>query len=285
MELTTGGSPLCAGCPATLGLKLALRALGKNTIVVNASGCMTLYATYPYMPLKVPWIHLAIENAGAGATGIRAALKYFRKDANILCYAGDGATYDIGLQSLSGAVERGDKFIYVCYNNQCFSNTGVQMSGATPSKAWTTTTPEGNPLWRKPLVKMMAAQGIPYAATACVSYPEDFMNKLKKASKVNGPTFIDLLCPCPTGWGFDHSETVEVGKLAVMSGAWPLYEVECGKFKLTFSPEKLIPVEVYLKKQRRFAHLSKKDILTIQKQMGNEWEKLRRGEYWNVVEY
>ena len=285
-SLTVGGSPLCAGCPASLGLKLALQALGKNTIVINASGCMTLYVTYPYMPLKTPWIHLAIENAAAGASGIRAALKQRRKkNINVICYAGDGATYDIGFQSLSSAVERGDKFIYICYNNQSFSNTGVQKSGATPEKAYTTTTPKGNPFKRKPLVKIMAAHGMPYTATACVSFPMDYMKKLRKASKINGPSFIDLLCPCPTGWGFHSSRMVEVGKLAVLTGAWPLYEIENGKFKLTYTPAKLLPVERYLSLQYRFKHLDKKEINEIQRKINEEWFLLEKGKYWEAEEY
>ena len=165
-ELTVGGGPLCAGCPADVGLKLALKALGKNTIVINASGCMTLYVTYPNMTTLTPWLHLAIENAAAGATGVEAALRQLKKKGiTIMCYAGDGATYDIGFQSLSGAAERGDDFVFICYNNQSFSNTGVQMSSATPYRTYTTTTPLGNPNRRKPMVKIMAAHGIPFAAT------------------------------------------------------------------------------------------------------------------------
>ena len=235
---------------------------------------------------KTPWIHLAIENAAAGASGIRAALKQRRKkNINVICYAGDGATYDIGFQSLSSAVERGDKFIYICYNNQSFSNTGVQKSGATPEKAYTTTTPKGNPFKRKPLVKIMAAHGMPYTATACVSFPMDYMKKLRKASKINGPSFIDLLCPCPTGWGFHSSRMVEVGKLAVLTGAWPLYEIENGKFKLTYTPAKLLPVERYLSLQYRFKHLDKKEINEIQRKINEEWFLLEKGKYWEAEEY
>lgn len=284
-DFTSGGSPLCAGCPASLGLKLALKVLGKKTIVINASGCMTLYSTYPYMPTHVPWLHLAIENAAAGALGVIAGLRQTRKKSYILCYAGDGATYDIGFQSLSCAVEREEDFIYICYNNQSFSNTGVQVSQATPKKTYTTTTPQGNPFRRKPLVKLLAAQGIPYAATACVSYPIDYMKKVYKASRTKGPAFIDLLCPCPTGWGFPPSNMIKVGKLAVLTGAWPLYEVENQKFRLTINPSKLLPIQSYLSLQKRFKHLKKKDILAIQQQVNIEWEALKQGKYWEVEEY
>ncbi|HDD72632.1 MAG TPA: pyruvate synthase subunit beta [Candidatus Aenigmarchaeota archaeon] len=292
-ELVVGGGPLCMGCSAALGLKLALKALGKNTIVINASGCMTLFATYPYMPTKVPWLHIAIENAAAGATGIKAALKQLKKgrNVNILCYAGDGATYDIGLQALSGACERRDDFIYVCYNNQSFSNTGVQMSSATPPGAYTTTTypsrknPLGNTLIRKSLIKIMAAHGIPYAATACISFPLDYMRKLQKAARIEGPKVIDLLCPCPTGWGFDPSKAIEVGNLAVRTGAWPLYEIENGKFNLTFKTINLLPIKRYFSMQRRFHHLGERQIAEIQAMVKKEWDMLLQGRFWEAVEY
>ncbi len=285
-ELIAGGGSLCAGCPADLGLKLSLKALGKNTIVINSSGCMTLFVTYPYMTTRVPWVHLAIENAGAGVSGINAALRQLgKKGITILCYVGDGATYDIGLQSLSGAAERGEKFVYVCYNNQSFSNTGVQMSSATSFGTYTTTTPEGKGFRRKPMVKIMAAHGIPYAATACVSYPIDFMKKLQKAAKANGPTFIDLLCPCPTGWGFDQSRTIETGRLAVTTGAWPLYEIDRGKFSLTFPLQKLEPIENYLKTQRRFHNIRPEQAMEIQGMIEKQWALLREGKYWEAQEY
>ncbi len=290
-KLTVGGGPLCGGCPASLGLKFALMALGKETIIVNASGCMTLYVTYPYMPTAVPWIHNAIENAGASATGIYSALKQLKKDkrATILIYAGDGATYDIGFQSLCGALSRGDKFIYVCYNNQSFGNTGVQRSSATPFGASTTTTPTGkhvhwgNTYHRKPIVKMLASQGVDYVATASVGFPIDFMNKLRKARE-NQPAFIDLLCPCPTGWGFDPGKTVELGKLAVKTGAWPLYEVDHGHFNLTHNPGNLRPIGEYFKPQKRFRHLGEKDVKEIQKWIDSQWSFLLDGKYWEASE-
>lgn len=291
-ELVVGGAPLCSGCPADLGLKLALKALGKNTIVINASGCMTLFTTYPNMPTKVPWLHVAIENAAAAATGIRAALQELGRNngVHVLCYAGDGATYDIGFQALSGAVTRQDDFIFVCYNNNSFSNTGVQMSSATPYGAYTSTTPltqagTANILMRKPMAKIIAAHGAPYVAQACVSNALDFIKKLQKAASIPGPKFIDLLAPCPTGWGFDNSKTVEVGDLAIKTGAWPLYEVDHGRFILNFKPSKLLPIREFLKTQRRFRGISEKEIQSIQKFINKEWELLSQGRYWEAAEY
>ena len=290
-ELVKGGAPLCSGCPGSLGLRLALKALGKRTIIINASGCMTLFTTFPNMPTRVPWLHIAIENAAAGATGVRAALDQLGRSrgVNILCFAGDGATYDIGFQALSGAVSRGDDFIFVCYNNNSFSNTGVQMSSATPYGAYTSTTPvkegAGNLMRRKPLAKIIAAHGAPYVAQTCVSNPLDYIKKLQKAASIPGPKFIDLLAPCPTGWGFDASKTVEVGELAVKTGAWPLYEVQDSRFTLSYSPAKLLPIREYLKTQRRFAGLSEKTVQEIQAQVDKQWALLRQGRYWEAEEY
>ncbi|UCG95730.1 MAG: pyruvate synthase subunit beta [archaeon] len=285
-ELFTGGSPLCAGCMASLGLKLALKALGRNTIVVNASGCLTLLSVYPDSPLKVPFIHVAIENSGAVATGIYSAYKQKGEQVNILIYAGDGATYDIGLQSLSGACDRRDDFIYVCYNNQAFGNTGVQQSGATPMGAITKTTPYGkenkmgNLFQRKPMERIIAAHGIPYVATACVSFPNDYMEKLKKASHITGPKFIDLLCPCPTGWGFKSQEGIDIGRLAVHTGMWPLYEIERGKMRITQKPKKLRSVKDYLSKQKRFQHLKESQIRMLQDMVRERWKELLKGDFY-----
>jgi pyruvate ferredoxin oxidoreductase beta subunit len=286
--LVTGGSPLCGGCPASLGIKMVVEALGRDVFVVNASGCMTLFVTYPHTPLSVSWIHVAIENAAAAATGLCSALKAMGKKATVVCYAGDGATYDIGFQALSGAVDRGDDFVYVCYNNQSFGNTGIQRSAATPYGAFTTTTPTGKVnrignMWRrKPMAKILAVHGIPYAATACVSYPADFMNKLRRAAAVEGPAFIDLLAPCPTGWGFDSSKTVEMGRLAVQTGMWPLYEFRGGKFSLSMAPEGLKPVTDYLSQQKRFRHLPENEVQKIQKWVSDDWTALRAGKWWEA---
>ncbi len=281
-NLVTGGHGLCAGCGAALGLRLALLALGRKVVVVNSAGCLTLQPTYPLTPFRVPWIFLAIENAGAVAAGLDAAFRSLKKDATILCYIGDGATYDIGLQSLSGACELGADFIYVCYNNQAFMNTGDQRSSATPKGAKTATTPGGNPFERKPMTKIMAAHGIPYVATACVSYPLDFMNKLKKAARIRGPKYIELLTPCVPGWGYDQSQTVKVGKLAVETCFWPLYEIENGEFRLTYRPKEPKPLREFLSLQKRFSGLKDREIEELEKSVRKRWEALEQGRFWEA---
>lgn len=285
-NFVTGGHALCAGCGPSIGLRLALLALGRKTIVINAAGCLTLQPTYPYTPFKVPWLFLAIENAGAAAAGIYHALKSLgKKDVNILCYIGDGATVDIGLQSLSGACELGIDFIYVCYNNQAFMNTGIQRSSATPEKTFTTTTPLGNPFRRKPITKIIAAHNIPYVTTACISYPLDFMNKVKKAQRIKGPKFFDLFSPCVPGWGFEDFQSVKIGKAAVETGFWPLYEIENGKFKLNYFPDKLKPVKEFLFMQKRFRHLEKEEIDFIQNLINKQWDLLKQGKFWEAIQY
>lgn len=248
-----GGHSACAGCGAALGLKLALKALNGKCIVVNASGCMTLLGVYPLNPFKVPWIHSAIENAGATATGICRALKRLGKEktAHVVVYAGDGATYDIGLQSLSGAIERGDDFLYVCYNNEAFGNTGMQKSSATPKGAITSTSVSGKREERKNIERIIAAHNC-YVATACVSYPFDFVRKVVKGAEIKGPAFIDLLTPCTTGWKYASNETIEVGRKAVESGYWELYEILNGEKIVTLKPQKASSIAEFLKMQKRF---------------------------------
>ncbi len=252
-DYLVGGHSACAGCGAALALKLALKALNGKCIVVNASGCMTLLGVYPLNPLKVPWIHSAIENAGATATGVYRALKKKGKEnsAHVVVYAGDGATYDIGLQSLSGAIERGDDFLYICYNNEAFGNTGMQKSAATPRGAITATTPSGKREERKNIEKIIAAHNC-YAATACVSYPFDFVRKVQKGAEIKGPAFIDVLTPCTTGWKYDSKDTVEVGRKAVESGYWELYEIINGEKIITLKPQKTVPIADFLRMQKRF---------------------------------
>jgi pyruvate ferredoxin oxidoreductase beta subunit len=291
-EFMTGGHFACAGCMPALSIKLTLKALGKNTIIINPSGCMTLTTTYPFTPYKVPWILNAIENAASTASGIIHGLKAIKKDkkVNVVCHAGDGATYDLGIGALSGIVQRKENIIYICYNNSSFANTGFQHSSATPYGARTTTTPPGvknpvgNLLPRKNMAKVMAAHGAPYVATACTSYPFDFMNKLRKAAKIKGTKFIDILCPCVLGWKLHPSKGVEVGRLMVQTGIWPLYEIEDGKFKLNLIPN-LKPVQKAFELQGRFKHLRKKDIKKIQGIVNKEWKLLKQGKYWETFEY
>lgn len=289
-QLIGGGTGACAGCNAILGLKLALKVLGKDTIVINSSGCMTLMVLYPHTPFKVPWIHGAIECGGALASGISDAMDYLKKKTTVLVYAGDGATYDIGFQSLSGAAERFDNFLYICYNNSSFGNTGFQKSGATQYGSYTLTTPLGkeNPVGnvtpRKNMAKIMVAHGIPYVATACTAYPGDYMDKVAKAAKIRGPRFIDLLTPCTSGWGFDASDAIDIGKAMVETGMWPLYEVENKKLRITHGP-KFTELEEAFAKQRRFQHLRAQEIKKIKAMIDEEWRLLKGGYYLEVKEY
>jgi pyruvate ferredoxin oxidoreductase beta subunit len=282
------GHRACQGCGTVLPLRLALKALGPNTIAVSATGCMEIISSpFPYTSWKIPWIHVAFENAASVASGIEAAIKVLRKKGkirgkqkiNIVVFAGDGATFDIGLQFLSGALERGHDFIYICLDNEAYMNTGVQRSAATPFGAHTTTSPAGSLIkgqttWKKNLMGIVVAHNIPYAATANPAYPIDLMNKVKKASLVNGPAFIHVFSPCPTGWGCKPEDTILVAKLAVETRVFPLYEVIDGKYILNRKIDKPKPVEEYLKLQRRFRHLSQEQIEYIQKRVNEEYEKI-----------
>jgi len=291
-SLIGGGTSTCQGCGAMLGCKLLLKALGKRTVLVNTSGCMTLTALYPYTPYKVPWVHVAIETGGSAATGISMGLKALKKNATIAVYAGDGASYDIGFESLSGLAERNEDVLYVCYNNSAFSNTGFQRASSSPWGSKTSTTPpgprtpEGNAFSRKDLAKIMAVHRIPYVATACISHPIDYMNKVIRASKIRGCKFIDLLVPCPTGWGFQSADTVDVGRRMVDAGLWPLYEYDgkAKQFKVSVTP-RLIPVAEALKDQARFRHLDAKQINRIQTMVDKQWQLLKAGKYFEADFY
>jgi len=276
MANVNGGSFSCSGCNAILALKWIIETLGKDTIIVNSSGCMTLEVTYPFTPINVPWVHGAIENAAAIASGISSGLDIQKKKANIVCFAGDGATYDIGLQSMSGALERGDDIIYFCYDNEAYGNTGFQKSGATPRGSVTTTTPAGSKIptghigHKKDLYEIAKAHKPAYVATVNIAYPTDFMKKVAKAAK-NTPSVLIGLTPCPTGWGFDPSKTIALGREAVETGMWVLKEYENGEERITVKPKERKPVENYLKSQKRFRHLFKpvhqtQEIEKIQKQ-------------------
>jgi pyruvate ferredoxin oxidoreductase beta subunit len=270
-ELLAPGHRGCAGCGATIGIRLALKALGKNTIAISATGCLEVITTpFPETAWEIPWIHVAFENAGAVASGVERAMKAKGlDDVNIVAFGGDGGTADIGFQSLSGAMERGHNLIYICYDNEAYMNTGIQRSGSTPFGASTTTSPAGKKSFgedkpKKNMPLIMAAHGIPYVATASISYPEDFMRKVKKASEVDGPCYIHLNQPCTTGWGYEPSKTIELGRLAVETGSWMLYEVVNGEFKLTYKPQVRKPIKEYLSAQKRFKHLQDKEVETIQ---------------------
>lgn len=271
-ELLAPGHRACPGCGEVLAVRLALKAMGKDVVVTQPTGCMEVVTTpYPETSWRVPWIHVAFENAAAVASGVEVALRILgKRNVKAVAFAGDGGTTDIGLQALSGAIERGHNLLYICTDNEAYMNTGIQRSGSTPLSAWTTTTPigkikRGEDRPKKDMPAIVAAHGAPYVATASVGYPMDYINKVKKAMSVEGPTYIHVHCPCPPGWRFDSGKTIEVARLAVLSGAWVLYEVENGVSRVTFKPPKRRQVSDYLKLQGRFRHLTDAEIAEIQR--------------------
>lgn len=280
-ELLAPGHRACPGCGSILAIRYALKALGKNTIVCAPTGCMEVVTTpYPETAWRVPWIHVAFENAAAVASGVEVGLKSLgKRGIKVVAIGGDGGTVDIGLQALSGMVERNHNVLYICTDNEAYMNTGIQRSGSTPYSAWTTTTPvgkvkRGEDLPKKDMPAIIAAHRAPYVATASVGYPLDYIKKVKKAASIEGPTYIHVHCPCGPGWRIDSSKTIEVAKLAVLTGMWNLYEIENGSFDLTFKPPKRKPVADYLKMQRRFRHLTDEEIAEIQRTVDEEWKRL-----------
>jgi len=279
-DLMNPGHLGCPGCGATIAMKLALRALGKKTMVVIPACCWGVIAgPYPQSALNVPILHTAFATAGAAASGLRAALDMQGDtETRILSWAGDGGTFDIGFQSLSGAVERNENCIFVCYDNEAYMNTGVQRSSATPYGTRTTTTPAEK--WKKTgkknIVEALAAHRIPYAATASIGFPEDMMRKFKKAGQMQGGSrFIHVLAPCPTGWRIGSEKSVSIARMAVQTNVFPLYEVEGGiDYRLNFKGNRKA-VE-YLTGQGRFGHLAAADIELIQHQVDAEWDLLLR---------
>ncbi len=282
------GHRACIGCGEALAVRMVCKALGDNVIIVNATGCMEIVSSQlPFTSWTVPWIHTLFENTAAVASGVEAGLEALtrkgRKNMSVtkvVAMAGDGGTADIGLQSLSGALERGHNFIYVCFDNEAYMNTGIQRSSSTPYGATTTTSPAGKLgigqiTWKKNLPAIVTAHNIPYVATACPSYYQDLMNKVRKAMLVKGPSYLHVLSPCPTGWRCATDNVIEIGRLAVQTGIFPLYEVENGKYKLNFNPAVFKPVSDYIKIQGRFRHLSENAISLIQQKVDEDWAKLK----------
>ena len=287
-EFVAPGHSFCIGCGEALALRLACKALGKNTIIASVTGCIEISTSpLPYTSWKVPWVHTLFENAGAVISGVEAGLKILMKkgkmperDIKCVAMAGDGGTSDIGLQALSGAFERNHNFLYLCFDNEAYMNTGIQRSSATPYGASTTTAPAGKfsigqITWKKDMGKIAVAHNIPYVATACPSYPFDLMNKVKKGGEVKGPAYVHIFSPCPTGWRCATDLTIEIGRLAVETGIFPLYEVENGRYKLNVDRPKLKPVGEYLKTQGRFRHLLGEEITRIQEHVDEEYTKLK----------
>ena len=289
------GHRMCAGCGAPVVGRMVMRALheGDHAVVANATGCMEVSTCiYPYTSWSSSYIHTAFECAGATCSGVEAAYKSMMKQGKLpqdehfkfIAFGGDGGTYDIGLQSLSGAMERGHNMTYVCYDNGAYMNTGIQRSSATPHFADTTTTPAGKVIpgkmqVRKDLTEVMEAHHLPYVAqTAAVGNFKDLYEKAEKAIYTEGATFLNVLAPCPRGWGYPTDELMNINKLAIDTCYWPLYEVENGKYKITYKPAKKLPIEEFLKPQRRFKHMfapgNEWMIEEFQKEVDKRWNEL-----------
>ena len=286
------GHRLCSGCAAGVVMRHLTKAAGENAIFVMATGCVEVSTTvFPETSWLNPWIHVAFENAAAVASGVEAAISVLKRkgvlkkdrDVKVVAIAGDGGTLDIGLQSLSGMLERGHDVLYVCYDNEAYMNTGIQRSAATPFCAWTSTTPVGT-RWRgewrekKDLISIALAHGIPYAATANPYYVLDMINKFRKALNIKGPKVVHVFTPCTPGWGIDSSKSMEVARLAVKTGVWVNYEVENGEFRVTTPVPSRLPVVEYLKLQGRFEHVLKdpKLIIEIQKRVDSYVERINK---------
>ncbi|PNV85763.1 MAG: pyruvate ferredoxin oxidoreductase [Desulfobacteraceae bacterium] len=281
------GHRACQGCGEVLALRQVMKALGNNVIVVSATGCMEIISSaYPQSAWRVPWLHVAFENAAAVASGVEAAYKAMirkgrieDKNTTFLAIAGDGGTADIGIQALSGALERGHNFVYVCLDNEAYMNTGIQRSSSTPYGAGTTTSPPGKKsigqqTWKKNMPAIAAAHDIPYVATGSPAYYVDLMNKAKKASLVKGPAYLHVFSPCPTGWRCAVEDAVQTGRLVVQTKIFPLYEVIDGKYRLSRKVKKPKPVTEYFKLQRRFRHLTEEDVAFIQERVDREYDRL-----------
>lgn len=287
IEIMSPGHVACQGCGATLAFRYALKALGRKTIVVIPACCWSVIdGPFPYSSAGVPVFHTAFETAASTASGIRAALEMKGIiDVSVLAWAGDGGTMDIGIQALSGAVERGENIIYVCYDNEAYMNTGIQRSSSTPYGAWTTTTPvkkfKTGP--KKNMVEIMAAHKIPYTATANIAFPEDFIAKLKKTRMIKGPKYIQIISPCPAGWKFPSQLTIKMAKLSFETCIFPLYEVENGCYNVKRPPKKKA-ISEYLGTQGRFKHLNKDVIAEIQKTVDMEWSILLKKEIFSNEE-
>ncbi len=286
------GHRTCQGCPIPLIVRAVLRGTDQPVIVATATGCLEVTTTlYPQTSWLVPWIHSAFENAPATMSGVMAVYNSLKKknkikdEVKFVVFGGDGSTYDIGLQSLSGAWERGDNFLYVCYDNQAYQNTGNQQSSATPFGAETVTTPIsrtscGKNNWRKDIMKIAAAHNLPYLAQSAVHNWADLHQKVKKCLQTNGPTFLNVLSPCVPGWKIDPSSTIEISRLAAETCFWPLYEVEAGVYKLNYQPKEKVPIKEFIKSQGRFKHLlkpeNKKVLDELQQNIDKNWMELLR---------
>ncbi len=293
-HLLGAGTSMCAGCGGLLALKEVYDVLGDKTVFVNAAGCMTMLSVYPFTPFRGSWLYTAMASAPAGAQGVRDALDVLihkgrmpkNEDLSVVVLTGDGSAYGMGLSATSGAIERGLDFLYLCYDNEGYGNTGQQFSGATPHGAKTATSrgPLGYPGYKKDLFAIWAAHQPSYVATAIGTEPLDLARKIEKAASLKGPRLVLALAPCPTGWEYEPDKSVEIGRLAVRSGVWPLKEFVDGKIVHTRIPHPRIPVEDYLKLQGRFAHLftprrNNSLLNDIQARVDAYWDAVNRGRY------
>lgn len=279
-EIMEPGHTACHGCGATLAMRYVMKALGKNSVLSVPASCWAVIpGAMPFRSLDVPMIYTPFAATGASITGIRESLDLQgKKDYNVIGFAGDGGTADIGLQSLSGAMERGHNVFYIMYDNEAYMNTGVQRSGSTPYGASTTTTPVGKTRHfkqqqKKVVADIMISQGVPYVATAAISHPEDLIRKVKRAREIQGPKFFQILTPCPTGWYFPPEETVEISRLAVKTRIFPLFEYRDGKLTLSKTPGD-VPVSEYLMRQNRFKHLTDMEVAEVQRHVDERWAEL-----------
>ncbi len=275
------GHKACAGCGGSLVVRNALKVLGKNAVSVLPAGCMSAVGfNFPQLCFSNNSIISTFAGTASMLTGIEAGLRARGiKDFKAVGFAGDGGTADIGIQALSGAIDRNDNILYICYDNEAYMNTGIQKSGLTPFGARTTTTPAGKNIHgnirpKKNMFEIVAAHDIPYAATASIGYINDFISKVQKASTIHGTKYIHVIAPCPTGWGIATDQTIEIAKEVVDCGLWYLAEYENGKYKINYKPKEFSSVESYLKKQVRFKHLSDNDIKIIEASRNKKWESI-----------
>jgi len=289
-----GGHSLCQGCGIPLVVRAVLNTFTTPVVVVNATGCLEVATTrFPTTAWNVPWLHVAFENAAAVASGVESAQRALRRrhalpageEIAVVVFAGDGGTYDIGLQALSGALERGHRFLFVCYDNEAYMNTGIQRSGATPFGASTTTSPPGLESFgkaqqRKDMTAIAVAHHVPYVGQATASHWQDLSEKVERAAATDGPAFLNVLTDCPLGWGHEPRLSARVLNAAVDSLFWPLYEVVDGRYRLTYQPDKVVPIEDWLRPQARFAHLLRPEaenlLAEIQCRVDSDWEDLLR---------
>ncbi len=288
----THGHRMCSGCGAPIVVKIALMATDYPVVVSNATGCLEVSSCISeFTAWNVPWIHTAFENAAATISGVETMYRSLKKqgkmnqEVKFIAFGGDGGTYDIGFQSLSGAMERGHDMIYICYDNGAYMNTGIQRSSATPLGADTTTCPAGSVIpgklrSRKNLTKIMAAHNIPYVAQASPSHWQDLAKKIRKAHEIKGPKFVNVIAPCNRGWRSKTNDAIMLSRLAVNTCYWPLYEIEDGVTKITVTPKEKLPIIDFLKPQGRFKHLFAPEneglLQQVQDEIDREWEKLQK---------